>query len=97
MAKPVKKIVIVGGGTAGWLTAAIIAAKHKARLSSGFSVTLVESPNTPMIGVGKGAWPTLCAILARIDRSLRLLRGGVQAGHPLRRLARAQAISWPLF
>jgi tryptophan halogenase len=69
MAKPVKKIVIVGGGTAGWLTAAIIAAKHKARIPSGFSVTLVESPNVPIIGVGEGTWPTLRSTLSRIGVS----------------------------
>jgi len=69
MAKPVKKIVIIGGGTAGWLTAAIIAAKHKARIPSGFSVTLVESPNVPIIGVGEGTWPTLRSTLSRIGVS----------------------------
>ncbi|MXP28214.1 tryptophan halogenase [Porphyrobacter algicida] len=67
--KPVKRIVIVGGGTAGWLTAGIIAAKHKGRMPHGFSVTLVESPNTPIIGVGEGTWPTLRTTLARIGVS----------------------------
>jgi tryptophan halogenase len=69
MATPVKKIVIVGGGTAGWLTAGVIAAKHKSRMPAGFSVTLVESPNTPVIGVGEGTWPTLRATLSRIGVS----------------------------
>ena len=66
---PVKKIVIVGGGTAGWLTAGVIAAKHRGRMASGFSVTLIESPNTPIIGVGEGTWPTLRTTLARIGVS----------------------------
>jgi tryptophan halogenase len=69
MPRPVKKIVIVGGGTAGWLTAGIIAARHKSRMASGFSVTLVESPNTPIIGVGEGTWPTLRTTLSRIGIS----------------------------
>jgi len=69
MATPVRKIVIVGGGTAGWLTAAVIAAKHKSRMAAGFSVTLVESPNTPIIGVGEGTWPTLRSTLSRIGVS----------------------------
>ncbi len=69
MVQPVKKIVIVGGGTAGWLTAGVIAARHRARMGTGFSVTLVESPNTPIIGVGEGTWPTLRSTLARIGVS----------------------------
>ena len=69
MVRPVKKIVIVGGGTAGWLTAAVIAAKHRSRMPSGFSVTLIESPTTPIIGVGEGTWPTLRATLSRVGVS----------------------------
>ena len=69
MVQPVKNIVIVGGGTAGWLTAGVIAAKHRGRIGNGFSVTLVESPTTPIIGVGEGTWPTLRSTLARIGVS----------------------------
>lgn len=69
MARPVKNIVIVGGGTAGWLTAAIIAARHKSRMPGGFTVTLVESPNTPIVGVGEGTWPTLRSTLSRVGVS----------------------------
>src|SRR4051812_4978359 len=65
----VRNIVIVGGGTAGWLTAAVIAAKHRSRIPHNFSVTLVESPNVPIIGVGEGTWPTLRTTLARIGVS----------------------------
>jgi tryptophan halogenase len=69
MVQPVRRIVIVGGGTAGWLTAGVIAAKHRNRMPAGFSVTLVESPNVPIIGVGEGTWPTLRSTLARIGVS----------------------------
>ncbi|MGN6375573.1 MAG: tryptophan halogenase family protein [Sphingomonas sp.] len=69
MARPIRNIVIVGGGTAGWLTAGLIAAKHRSRMAGGFTVTLVESPNTPIIGVGEGTWPTLRTTLARIGVS----------------------------
>jgi len=69
MVRPVRRVVIVGGGTAGWLTAGVIAAKHRSRMPAGFSVTLVESPNVPIIGVGEGTWPTLRSTLARIGVS----------------------------
>jgi tryptophan halogenase len=69
MTKPVRNIVIVGGGTAGWLTAAIIAAKHRGRDPANFSVTLVESPNVPILGVGEGTWPTLRSTLKKIGVS----------------------------
>lgn len=67
MVQAVRRIVIVGGGTAGWLTAGVIAARHRNR--AGLTVTLVESPNVPIIGVGEGTWPTLRSTLARIGVS----------------------------
>src|ERR1700748_3500068 len=70
MMHPVQNVVIVGGGTAGWLTAGVIAARHQGRIKVGtFSVTLVESPNVPIIGVGEGTWPTLRTTLEKIGVS----------------------------
>jgi tryptophan halogenase len=69
MVSSVRKVVIVGGGTAGWLTAGIIAARHKSRIPHSFSVTLVESPNIPIIGVGEGTWPTLRSTLKKMGVS----------------------------
>lgn len=66
MANPVTSIVIVGGGTAGWITAGTLAAKLQNESSSGISVTLVESPNIPIIGVGEGTWPTLRSTLKKM-------------------------------
>ena len=53
--------MIVGGGTAGWLAACLIAARAPA-----LSVTLIESPDIPTIGVGEGTWPTMRRTLERI-------------------------------
>ena len=52
----IKKIAIVGGGTAGWL-----AANHlgHALLQSGIEITLIESPNIASIGVGEGTVPSM--------------------------------------
>jgi tryptophan halogenase len=70
MDKPIQHIVIVGGGTAGWLTAGVIAARHQGRIEKGtFSVTLIESPNVPIIGVGEGTWPTLRTTLEKMGVS----------------------------
>lgn len=59
MNEAIKSIVIVGGGTAGWLTAGIIAAEHKTNSSQGVELTLIESPDINTLGVGEGTWPTM--------------------------------------
>jgi len=69
MNKPTKSIVIVGGGTAGWLTAGRIAAQHAANSPTGISVTLIESPNIPTVGVGEGTWPTMRSTLMKLGIS----------------------------
>jgi tryptophan 7-halogenase len=63
---PVTRIVIVGGGTAGWLAACLIAARADRDAAAPLSVTLVEAPDIPTIGVGEGTWPTMRATLERI-------------------------------
>jgi len=67
--KPVTKITIVGGGTAGWLTAGVIAAEHLTHSASGVEVTLVESPDVAPVGVGEGTWPTMRGTLKKMGIS----------------------------
>ena len=66
-------VVIVGGGTAGWLTAGIIAAKHylKDSPTQETVITLVESPDVKNLGVGEGTWPTMRDTLRQIGLSER--------------------------
>lgn len=59
MTSPVKKVVIVGGGSAGWITAGLLAAKHQPDGNAGLKVSVIESPDIPIIGVGEGTWPTM--------------------------------------
>ena len=69
MEQLVRQVVIVGGGSAGWLTAGIIAAEHNAKSSAGIQVTVVESPEVNIIGVGEGTWPSMRETLAKIGIS----------------------------
>ena len=61
-----ERIVIVGGGTAGWLAAGTLAARFPRDSSDAKSITLIESPDIATIGVGEGTWPTMRATLATI-------------------------------
>ena len=69
MIKAVKSIVVVGGGTAGWITAGLIAAEHRTSESKRLEVTLIESPNINIVGVGEGTWPTMRATLSKLGIS----------------------------
>ncbi|MFG6490294.1 tryptophan halogenase family protein [Roseateles sp. BYS78W] len=65
----VRRIVVLGGGSAGWLTAATLAAELGGEAPDALQVTLIESPDVPSIGVGEGTWPTMRATLHRIGLS----------------------------
>ena len=65
----ISRIVIVGGGSAGWLTAGVIAAEHRVDPATPFELVLIESPDVPTIGVGEGTWPSMRTTLQRIGLS----------------------------
>jgi tryptophan halogenase len=95
--EPVREILIVGGGTAGWMTAALLQRRLDLRR---FRVTLVESRSVGTIGVGEATVPPIvpflraCAIderefMLRTNATFKLairfddwLRPGASLWHP---------------
>jgi 2-polyprenyl-6-methoxyphenol hydroxylase-like FAD-dependent oxidoreductase len=71
MEDSISKLVIVGGGSAGWLAAGVIAAEHRinSEAPQSFELLLIESPDVPTIGVGEGTWPSMRTTLQRIGLS----------------------------
>jgi 2-polyprenyl-6-methoxyphenol hydroxylase-like FAD-dependent oxidoreductase len=49
-------IIILGGGTAGWITANLMAKQWH---DKPIEIKVVESPDIGIIGVGEGSTPTL--------------------------------------
>ena len=67
------KVVIVGGGTAGWLAALFLANRNKR--PDGFipfDITVVESSKIPIIGAGEGSTGILLDVL---NKKLKRLEG----------------------
>ena len=70
MGQPLRSITIVGGGTAGWLAAALLnrflgSKDPKQRLP----ITLIESPSIPIIGVGEASLPGMVVLLHQLGIS----------------------------
>ncbi|WP_111980027.1 tryptophan halogenase family protein [Algibacillus agarilyticus] len=70
MTHQLQNIVIVGGGTAGWITAGTLAATITRKYGADHvNITVIESPHIPTIGVGEGTWPTMRSTLANMGIS----------------------------
>ena len=69
MTNSINKIVIVGGGSAGWLCANILAKKLNLKNNNELSIQLIESPDIPIIGVGEGTVPAIRDTLKLIEIS----------------------------
>jgi tryptophan halogenase len=56
---PISRVVIVGGGTAGWMAAAVLS---KGLARERLAVTLIESPEIGTIGVGEATIPPILTL-----------------------------------
>lgn len=73
MSVSIKSVVIVGGGTAGWITAGVLSAKLIEKFGANANgapiITLIESDKLAPIGVGEGTLPTMRSTLASMGIS----------------------------
>lgn len=68
-----KEILIIGGGSAGWMAAAYFSVKPQ------YSVTLVESKNVPIIGVGESTVPSVLDFVETVGLTEQDLLDGCNA------------------
>ena len=71
----VKKVVVAGGGSAGWMAAAALSAQ----LGGLLEITLVESDEIGTIGVGESTVPTARTFNALLNLDERELMSACQA------------------
>jgi len=74
-----KKVLVVGGGTAGWLAACYLAKAVNAVDPRSVQVHLVESPDIGLLGVGEATFPSIRGTLAAIGLDERRFLVGATA------------------
>jgi tryptophan halogenase len=65
-----RRVLIVGGGSSGWMAAAYLEAALRSDPRGKVEITLVESPDIPRIGVGEATIPSISHVLSVIGLNL---------------------------
>jgi tryptophan halogenase len=63
LSRSINKIAVVGGGSAGWLSATYLARHFNSTQPGAVQVTLIESEDVGTIGVGEGTMPSIRKML----------------------------------
>jgi tryptophan halogenase len=61
--RPIRKICVVGGGTAGWMAAALMSEHFKGTMGA---IEVVESDDISTVGVGESTVPPLLELIAKL-------------------------------
>lgn len=75
----IRKVLIVGGGTAGWLVACYLARAMRSVDPQAVQVHLVESDRIGLLGVGEATFPSIRGTLAAIGLDERRFLDGAHA------------------
>ncbi len=73
--QPIRRIVIAGGGTAGWMVAALMSKT----LGKSLQITLIESDEIGTVGVGEATIPALLAFHALLEINEQEFMAATQA------------------
>ncbi len=95
--KRIKSIVIVGGGSSGWMAAA-----YMSKLFYDLDITVIESKRVPVIGVGEATLPSLLRFMNRIGLNdirswLKECDGSIKAGISFRNWLKPGDAFWHPF
>lgn len=63
---PIRKILVVGGGTSGWLSAAFLARLLERPDGESCEITLIEASDIPTVGVGEATVPPILQLFQRL-------------------------------
>ena len=81
MSENINRVVVVGGGTAGWLTATVIAAHHQSEGPNGLEVVLVDfAGNEVERARASYPYPAVEDVFSALDRNSSALPMSTNSG-----------------